>query len=200
MTSRRVRGPAAHRAAGGEPPLASPGMQNSQRVLDALPRTAPMARRRDGDIAPYRNGTAQRSTATGYGRVRTQWDRTTGEGGTGTGPRHGEREFRTTPSRTREGARRGRGHGMPCRAPQWRAATGNGAAARAGRPGGQASRPTGTGHGDGARARVEPRRWRGRRERGRERDRLIGRGREFDIGCGNQYNRKWFISSLADGP
>ena len=65
MTSRRVRGPAAHRAAGGEPPLASRGMQNSQRVLltkprngngahDAKPRTAPMARRRDGDIAPYR--------------------------------------------------------------------------------------------------------------------------------------------------
>ena len=56
--SRRVSGPAAHRAAGGEPPQASRGMQNSQRVLLALPRTAPMARRRDGDIAPYRNGTA----------------------------------------------------------------------------------------------------------------------------------------------
>ena len=53
--SRRVRGPAAHRAAGGEPPPASRGMQNSQRVHDAKPRTAPMARRRDGDIAPYRH-------------------------------------------------------------------------------------------------------------------------------------------------
>ncbi len=58
MTSRRVRGPAAHRAAGGEPPLASRGLQNSQRVLHAKPRTAPMACRRDGDIAPYRYGTA----------------------------------------------------------------------------------------------------------------------------------------------
>ena len=38
--SRRVRGPAAHRAAGREPPLASRGMQNSQRVLLAKPRTA----------------------------------------------------------------------------------------------------------------------------------------------------------------
>ena len=37
---------------------------------DAMPRTAPMARRRDGDIAPYRNGTAQRG-------VRPR-DRTTG--------------------------------------------------------------------------------------------------------------------------
>ncbi len=40
----------------------SRGMQNSQRVLLAKPRTAPMARRRDGDIAPYRNGTAPRGT------------------------------------------------------------------------------------------------------------------------------------------
>ena len=32
--------------------------------------------------------------------------------------------------------------GVPCHAPRWRAATGSGAAARAGRPGGQASRPT----------------------------------------------------------
>ena len=38
------------------------GMQNSQRARDAKPRTAPMARRRDGDIAPYRNGTAPRGT------------------------------------------------------------------------------------------------------------------------------------------
>ena len=38
-------------------------MQNSQRARDAKPRTAPMARRRDGDIAPYRNGTAPRDTA-----------------------------------------------------------------------------------------------------------------------------------------
>ena len=62
MTSRRVRGPVEHRAAGGEPPLASRGLQNSQRVLLAKPRTAPLARRRDGDIAPYRNGTAPRGT------------------------------------------------------------------------------------------------------------------------------------------
>ncbi len=58
-------------------------MQNSQRVLlakprtavasrwggagvrGAKPRTAPMARRRDGDIAPYRNGTAPRGTGQG---------------------------------------------------------------------------------------------------------------------------------------
>ena len=150
MTSRRVRGPVAHRAAGGEPPLASRGMQNSQRVLlakprtaprrggasgeppramgrhralpqrdrttghgrcarrrgrnapwvmrgrktrDAKARTAPMARRRDGDIAPYRNGTASRRTNTGHEGVRTasahgRWARVGGtgaghEGGTG---------------------------------------------------------------------------------------------------------------------
>ena len=69
MTSRRVRGPAAHRAAGGEPSLASRGLQNSQRVLHAKPRTAPMARRRDGDIAPYRNGTAPRGTGRAPSRV-----------------------------------------------------------------------------------------------------------------------------------
>ena len=34
---------------------------------EAMPRTAPMARRRDGDIAPYRNGTWQRGGARGYG-------------------------------------------------------------------------------------------------------------------------------------
>ena len=39
---------------------------------DAKPRTAPMARRRDGDIAPYRNGTAPRGT--GVMRVRISHD------------------------------------------------------------------------------------------------------------------------------
>ena len=32
---------------------------------DAKPRTAPMARRRDGDIAPYRNGGTRGAHATG---------------------------------------------------------------------------------------------------------------------------------------
>ena len=36
---------------------------------EAMPRTAPMARRRDGDIAPYRNGTRQRDTGDGAGKV-----------------------------------------------------------------------------------------------------------------------------------
>ena len=35
----------------------------------AKPRTAPMARRRDGDIAPYRNGTAPRGTGGAHGGV-----------------------------------------------------------------------------------------------------------------------------------
>ena len=47
-------------------------MQNSQRVLLAKLRTAPMARRRDGDIAPYRNGTAPRDA--GEVRVRVLRD------------------------------------------------------------------------------------------------------------------------------
>ena len=105
-TSRRVRGPAAHRAAGGEPPLASRGMQNSQRVLlaqprtakphDAKPRTAPMARRRDGDIAPYRNGTARwermaREHATGHeGGRKARWRGGASVGRTATG-RNGAR-------------------------------------------------------------------------------------------------------------
>ena len=43
---------------------------------------------------------------------------------------------------------------LPSRAPRWRAATGKGAAARAGRPGGQTLRSTATGaYGDGARRR-----------------------------------------------
>ena len=64
--SRRVRGPAAYRAAGGEPPLASRGMQNSQRVLLAKPRTAP---RRGGAMGTSRP--------------------------TATGPHHGARAVRT---------------------------------------------------------------------------------------------------------
>ncbi len=55
-------------------------MQNSQRVLLAKPRTAPMARRRDGDIAPYRNGTAPRGTGGAHdGRV-AQWQHRVGKG------------------------------------------------------------------------------------------------------------------------
>ena len=69
------------------------------RAHDAMPRTAPMARRRDGDIAPYRNGARQ-------------W-----------GPHHGTRQ----------------------RGPQRDTVTEADGAARAGRPGGQASRPTATG-------------------------------------------------------
>ena len=56
-------------------------MQNSQRVHDAMPRTAPVARRRDGDIAPYRNGTASWDTATGHGRGRTGGVMRVGNGG-----------------------------------------------------------------------------------------------------------------------
>ena len=40
-------------------------MQNSQRVLLAKLRTAPMVRRRDGDIAPYRQAARAVRTATG---------------------------------------------------------------------------------------------------------------------------------------
>ena len=42
-------------------------MQNSQRVHDAKPRTAPMARRRDGDIAPYRQAARGVRTQRGAG-------------------------------------------------------------------------------------------------------------------------------------
>ena len=38
------------------------------RAHDAKPRTAPMARRRDGDIAPYRQAARGGRTATGRGR------------------------------------------------------------------------------------------------------------------------------------
>ena len=36
-------------------------------LRDAKPRTALIARRRDGDIAPYRNGTAPRGTGGAHG-------------------------------------------------------------------------------------------------------------------------------------
>ena len=49
-------------------------MQNSQRVPDAKPRTAPMARRRDGDIAPYRNGTRAVRKAMWPRNGSAQWD------------------------------------------------------------------------------------------------------------------------------
>ena len=48
-------------------------------VRDAKPRTAPVARRRDGDIAPYRNGTRGVRTATGRGDM----GRVGGGGGAG---------------------------------------------------------------------------------------------------------------------
>ena len=49
-------------------------MQNSQRVLLAMPRTAPVARRRDGDIAPYRNGARQWGPHHGTGQWGPQRD------------------------------------------------------------------------------------------------------------------------------
>ncbi len=58
----------------------SRGMQNSQRVLLAKPRTAPVARRRDGDIAPYRNGARAVRTATGHGEGRRSGVRARGAG------------------------------------------------------------------------------------------------------------------------
>ena len=44
---------------------ASHGVRNGGRARDAKPRTAPMARRRDEDIAPYRNGARVVRTARG---------------------------------------------------------------------------------------------------------------------------------------
>ena len=71
-------------------------MQNSQRVHDAKPRTAPMARRRDGDIAPYRNGTAPRGTGGAHAKPHERCARQRGTGGAhATGPHHGVREVRT---------------------------------------------------------------------------------------------------------
>ena len=157
MTSRRVRGLAAHRAAGGEPPLASRGMQNSQRVLLAMPRTAvasrhgrrgaggqaahrAVARRRDGDIAPYRYGARAVRTATGNGRGMRAMGGEGRECGARGKAAHGNRDTsgaHVAKPRTAAVSHRGR-----CDA-----------AARAGRPGGQASRPTATGHECGARRR-----------------------------------------------
>ena len=76
QASRRVRGPTAHRAAGGEPPLASRGMQNSQRVLLAKPRTAP---RRGG---ASREGGEPPRAVTAKHRALPQRDRTTAHGKT----------------------------------------------------------------------------------------------------------------------
>ena len=144
MTSRRVRGPAAHRAAGGEPPLASRGLQNSQRVLHAKPRTAPMARRRDGDIAPYRQAARGVRTATGHERCARQR-------GTGVEHRNGAREVRTTKPHG-EGARCEAAHrgGEPPRAMARRREPGGWGIPTGGC--GQASRPTAKPHGEGARA------------------------------------------------
>ena len=205
MTSRRVRGPAAHRAAGGEPPLARRGIQNSQRVRDAKHRAIPpsrtprhAARRRDGDIAPYRNGTGPRDRAKPHGQGRGMPSRAPRHAArrrdgdiapyrNGTAPR-GTRGAHDAKPRTAVASRYGQGPGgasqearrpstsrpvatgphhgarevrtMPSRALRWRAATGNSAAARAGRPGGQASRPvaTGPGHGTWQRDRTTERR------------------------------------------
>ena len=126
QASRRVRGPTAHRAAGGEPPLASRGMQNSQRVLLAKPRTAPVARRRDGDIAPYRQAARGVRTATGHERCALQR-------GTGVEHRNGAREVRTAGAhdakpRTAPMARRRDGDIAPYRQAARRGRTGNGAA------------------------------------------------------------------------
>ena len=106
----------------------------ARRARGTMPRTAPMARRRDGDIAPYRNGTR--------------------------GMRRG-----------------GRVEGEGCKA----AHRADGAAARAGRPGGQASRPTAMLHEVCARQRGTG----GAHGCGR----VCGVGREGPIRCFRGWNR-----------
>ena len=130
------------------------------RARDAKPRTAPMARRRDGDIAPYRQ--AARGEHTGSAPYR-----------------HAAR-----------GESTGGARGMPSRTPRWRAATGNGAAARAGRPGGRPSRPTAMPHERCARPRgARGGTTRGHERRGRRRARqwvlVRGRGAMMLTGKGN---------------
>ncbi len=88
-------------------------MQNSQRVHDAKPRTEPMARRRDGDIAPYRQATRGRVRGEGNGgdidrgHPRTPRVERREPGGWGApravAARWGHRAL--PPSRTRDGAR-----------------------------------------------------------------------------------------------
>ena len=140
--SRRLRIPAAHRVSGGEPPLASHGMQNSQRVHDAKPRTAVASRHgqwrggasREVGSPHGRGGQASRPTATGLHHgvraVRTEKARNAKPR---TAPmarrrdediapyRNGTRGVRAAKARD-EGT--GRGRGMPSRAPR------RGAAAR----------------------------------------------------------------------
>ena len=76
--SRRVRGPAAHRAAGWEPPPASRGMQNSQRVHDAKPRTAVASRH-----GQWRGGAMGTSRPTAMPHEGGGTARTRGEGFSG---------------------------------------------------------------------------------------------------------------------
>ena len=108
-------------------------MQNSQRVLLAKPRTAPMARRRDGDIAPYRNGTAP----TGRGQRDTRGAARARDAKPRTAPMARRRDEDIAPYRqATRGVRTATGHGRGC------------AATRAG--GGTQSR-TGGAHGNGTR-------------------------------------------------
>ena len=104
-----------HNGAGGARPCRgqSRGMQNSQRVLLTKPRTAPMARRRDRDIAPYRQAARVMRTATG----RTPRD----TGGThGHGTMRRDRDIAPYRQAARGGARRGRGEGQSRAPRRWR--------------------------------------------------------------------------------
>ena len=111
------------------PRLASGGSPPAARCA-AGPRT-----RRDVIIAPPLPRPRSTRITHGHGAMRRDGDiapyrQAAREVRTATGHEHGARKYRAPPSR----------------APRWRAATGNGAAARAGRPGGQASRPTAKPH------------------------------------------------------
>ena len=93
MTLRRMRVPAAHRAA--DRAAACKTLSGARTMLSRAPRHP--ARRRDGDIAPYRNGTAPRDT----------------RGAHATGPHHGTRAVRT-PRSTREFRVRNGPANFPC--------------------------------------------------------------------------------------
>ena len=154
MTSRRVRGPAAHRAAdraaacktlsvcylpsralrwgaptgndGAAARAGSPGgrwrgipRQNDTvrrgrgaRDRDAKPRTAPVARRRDEDIAPYRNGTVPRGTP---GRA-PRWGALTGDDGAAARAGRSGGRWRGITAPKRRGAARGAAGGRAARA------------------------------------------------------------------------------------
>ena len=84
---------------------------------DAKPRTAPMARRRDGDIAPYRNGTAP----TGRGQRDTRGAARARDAKPRTAPMARRRDEDIAPYRqATRGVRTATGYGRGC------AATGDG--------------------------------------------------------------------------